>query len=519
MKNGKTSLVELEKLLASPNITKKDLDDFVWLLEHPEYEHRVVDIRTFIDSPEYLNASKECWPSIKDDSEELFSGHYTEATFCEAVGAGKSFKSSVIISYMLYKTLCLKNPQSYFGLARGSTVYFINVSIRADQSRKVVFGEIKSRIDNSPWFRRYYPPDQYIRSELRFPKGIMVFPGNSKETFSLGFNILGGVMDEAAFYTETDVRDVAEDIFNNLHNRIKNRFGDKGLLVMISSPRYVDDFIEKKMKEAETNKKIFAKRKMLWNSKPLSSFSGEWINFQEYRIPKEFEPEAKRDPDRFKRDYMAIPSLALEPHIKQFNLVEKCMDNEMLHPMDENGNFADSFRGEKGIWYYLHVDLSLKRDATGIAMGHDEGNKIIIDFILRIKPPVGGEIKFSDIRNIILELKSRGFYLAEVTYDGWQSLDSIQILQDNGINCSILSVDKDTAAYDTLKEKIYENRIAYYRYEPFLQEIRRLELIEGKKVDHPRINGSKDVTDAVAAVVYNIAQNSEYYGTVEGAIL
>jgi hypothetical protein len=32
-------------------------------------------------------------------------------------------------------------------------------------------------------------------------------------------------MDEAAWYTETLTVDVAEDMFNALHNRIKNRFG------------------------------------------------------------------------------------------------------------------------------------------------------------------------------------------------------------------------------------------------------------------------------------------------------
>jgi len=79
-------------------------------------------------------------------------------------------------------------------------------------------------------------------------------------------------MDEAAYYTDIADHDVAEDMFNALHSRIKNRFGDKGLMVMISSPRYVDDFIEKKMKEAQTNLNIFSTRKTLWESKPASRF-------------------------------------------------------------------------------------------------------------------------------------------------------------------------------------------------------------------------------------------------------
>ena len=501
-------LPELEKLLGSKATTKKELNDLAWFLEHPEYEHRVVDIRTFIDSEEYLNANKECWPSIKDDSEELFKRDYTEAVFCEGIGAGKTYKASIIIAYMVYKVLCLKDPQKSLGLAKNSQLCFINMSIRAEQSRKVVFGEIKSRIDNSPWFRTHYPSDPSIRSELRFPKRIMVLPGNSKETFPLGFNILGGVMDEAAWYTETQEHDVAEGMFNALHNRIKNRFGDRGLLVMISSPRYVDDFIEKKIKEAKTNTKIFAKRKRLWDSKPASAFSGEWIDFQEYKIPKDFETEAMRNPDMFKRDYMAIPSLALEPFFKQMTLVEKCIDSKLQHPIDEKGKFKEWFVGKRGIWYFLHIDLSLKRDATGIAMAHTEKDITFVDLMLQIKPPPGGEIRFADIRNIVLELSKRGFYLAEVTYDGWQSIDSIQILRNNGINCDILSIDKDTRAYDTLKETMYEEKLKAYRYEPFMKEISRLELIDGKKVDHPPINGSKDVADAVAGAVTLSVENA-----------
>lgn len=505
--NVSRSFPELERLLTNQATTKKELDNLAWFLEHPECEHRIVDIREFIDNPEYLNAGKECWESIKNDAEELFKGGYTEAVLCHGIGSGKSFFASVITAYQVYRLLCLKDPQVYFGLAKGSQICFINMSIRAEQSKKVVFGEIKARIDNSPWFRNYYPPDPDIRSELRFPKNISIFPGNSKETFPLGYNIFGGVMDEAAFYTDTETHDVAEDMFNALHSRIKNRFGEKGLLVMISSPRYVDDFIEKKMKEAETNQKIFAKRKMLWESKPAYCFSGKWIDFDGYKIPAEYETEAGRNPEAFKRDYMAIPSLALEPYFKRWDLIELAVDPKLEHPVDEQGRFKDWFKG-KGKQYRIHVDLSLKRDATGFCMGHNEGDTVVIDLMLRIKAPVGGEINFGEIRAMILELKARGFDIASVSYDGWQSIDSRQILKENGFNCDVLSVDKDTAAYDTLKEKIYTGKLKCYRYKPFFEEMKRLELVEGKKVNHPNVAGaSKDVSDCVASVTFQCVLN------------
>lgn len=127
--------------------------------------------------------------------------------------------------------------QRFFDLATGSHNYCINMSVRVEQSKKVAFGEIKSHIDNSPRFQKYYPPDPNIRLKLRFAKNVIIMPGNCKETFPLGFNVLGGVMSEAAFYTETPGRDVAEEVFNTLHARIKNRFGEKGLSVMVSPHR------------------------------------------------------------------------------------------------------------------------------------------------------------------------------------------------------------------------------------------------------------------------------------------
>jgi len=492
-------------LLTSGTTSKKELDDLAWLIEHPEYEHRPVDIRTFIDSPEYLNAGKECWPAIKDDLEELFRGGFTEAVFCFGIGGGKSYASSVIMVYLVYQVLCLRNPQEHLGLAKGSLLCFINMSIRADQSKRVVFNEIKGRIDNSPWFRNHYPPDPNIRSELRFPKGIVIFPGNSRETFPLGLNILGGVLDEAAWFIDNPGHDVAEDIFNAIHNRRKNRFGDRGLLVIISSPRYEDDFIEKKLQEANGNSKIFARRKMLWDSKPASFFSGNWIEFQGYKIPAEFETEAKRNPERFKRDYMAIPSLTLEPFIKQWDLVEKSILPCMEHPIDECGRFKQWFipgRRRRAV-HFIHVDLALRKDAVGFAMTHFEEDVVFVDLMLQIKAPIDGEIEFSKVRDLIYALHANGFQLAKITYDGWQSIDSLQILRNRGFYCEVLSVDKDLVAYETLKEKIYSGKCKFYHYEPFLKELRRLELVEGKRVDHPPNKGSKDVTDAVAGAVFS----------------
>lgn len=389
-----------------------------WTSQYPQYEERPVDIETFVNSESYLNAKDECWDSIKGDLKGLFKGYddpymewlFNEAAFDEGIGAGKSYKASVIITYLIYRILILKEPQKFLHLARNSGIYFINMSVRSEQAKKIVFGEIVSRVNNSPWFKnKGYLPSSDVKSELRFPKNINVIPGNSKETFPLGFNLLGGVMDEAAWYADTDTHDVAEEIFNALHNRIKNRFGNRGMLVMISSPRYINDFIEKKMGEAKTNSRIYAIRRTSWDAKPAFMFSGAKVNIEGFEIPKEYELEAIRNFDRFKRDYMAIPSLALEPYFKQKELIESAIDETIKNPMKGKTIFHDWFYGNPSFQYFMHIDLSLVSDATGIALCHRESGKTIADLLLKIIPDAEHEIDLSEIRAIVLELKARKF--------------------------------------------------------------------------------------------------------------
>jgi hypothetical protein len=490
-----------------------------WLIDNPQYEEVPVDIKTFIESPDYLDAKNECWESVKEDLSELFVGYdspdmewkYNEAVFDEGIGSGKSYKASDIITYLVYRTLILKNPQEFFSLAKDSTIYFINMSVRAEQAKKIVFGEIVARVNNSTWFKKKeYLPNPDVKSELQFPKNINVVPGNSRETFPLGFNLLGGVMDEAAWYTETDVHDTAEEIYNALFNRINKRFGKKGMLVMISSPRYVDDFIEKKMKEAETNTRIFSRRRATFDAQPKNRISGIMFEIDGLRIPIEDKEMYARNPDRYKRDIMAIPSLALEPYFKQWNLVEQIIDTQISNPVIGKMQLADWFWGNINKQYYMHIDLALVSDSAGIAMCHNEEEKVIIDLALAIDPPPNGEIDLAEIRNLVCELKSRKFSIQKVTYDSFQSASSIQELNKLGINSENLSVDKDLAPYETLKELIYLGKVKTYRNDRLLEELHRLELIDGKKVDHPS-KGSKDIADGVAGAVYNCMMNQNIF--------
>lgn len=525
-------------------------EDLKFILDHPEFESRPVDARTFITSPEYLNC-EDAWPEIQNIIGEVFKGSdktgrlsiYKEFVFDAGIGSGKSFIVSCIFAYATYWLQCLESPQQYFGLAKGSTIALLNMSKSAMQAKKVVFGDIKARIDGSPWFQKNCKPDPNVHSEMRFPKNIVLFPGNSSETFPLGYNVFLANMDEASFYTETEYHDVAQEIYDALDRRVTSRFGDKGLIAITSSPRYVDDFTEKKYEEAKQNDKIYAVRRATWDMRPGDRAAIERGEcFEEIppggtapvKIPMVYKKAFSRNPKKAWRDFGAVASLVLEAYFtdEEISLLEQVLSSSKLP-----SNF-DEIKPIPGVPYFIHVDLGIKRDACGLAMAHAEGTsnpKVVADLLLRIVSRQRAEelmskgehvdmtigqdqVDIEQVENLIYQLSARGFWIRKVTFDQYQSVSSRQQMEKHGFETDLLSVDKNTECYDTLKSVIRTRRFDAPNHPHFPKECRRLELVEGKKVDHPP-NCSKDVADAAAGATKSCLEQFDEEVEVEETIL
>ncbi len=494
--------------------------------EWAEWEEVPCDIGTFIRSPEYLGIAEDVRPAVEQDLIDLFDGEYDEAVFVEAIGAGKSYKSSIILTYQAYCCLCLKNPAKTLGLARKTQIAFMNMATSSSQARDVVFGEIKNRIDDSPWFQNYAPPDPRIKSRIRFPKKVNILPGGSSSKQPLGYNVLGGIMDEAAFYHDPSrgnsrmAKDQAEEIYSAITRRIKSRFGhlpkryqSMRLFIMISSPRYEDDFIERKYEEARTNPRIFARRRPLWEAMPPGTYSKKTFYDAEIKmhIPIDFQEDWTKNAHAARRDFGAQPSAALNPFMDWSKLKEIMGASSMQDPalkQDEfgyPGEFAEWFKGDPRYRYVMHIDLGLSRDACGIAMGHWDPDRVkaVIDWAHQIRTSKKKVLQFARIRAIIFELRRLGFRIILVSYDNFQSVDSRQILESKGIPTEHLSCDKSLEPSDTFLAFVNQGELDIAPNIILLKESRRLELIDGKKVDHPP-NGSKDVWDAVVGVSFHL---------------
>ncbi len=476
----------------------------------------------FIDSPYYLGIGEDTYEKVKEEGNTIWNGilnkEITEAVLEWGIGSGKSYLASILGLLYVHWLLCLKSPHKYFGLTNDKPIAVVNMGPTATQAKNVIFASNRKFVENSQFFQSYKP--EILQTEIRFEKkNITLYCGNSQETMPIGMNVIFGGLDEAAWYLDNEQKSIAEDIYHTMKNRIISRFGDRGFVFIISAPRYVDDFINTHYEKGLKVPYIYTSRYKTWEVKDRNRMSSKTFSFVVSKddkgkpleiwddIPIDFQKAFESNPEKALRDFGAKPSFVLEAFDRDADVVTR-IHNDKENPVDEKEQLKEWFKCDDNEPRYIHIDLAKNKDACGLAMGRVAGEeevdgesriKIAIDLMMRIEAPPGGEIQFSDVRQIVYTLQERGFPIFEVSYDGWQSVDSIQILKEKGYNAYVLSVDRTTSAYDTLKEMLHTGRIDMYKFEWFIKEYKRLELIKGRKVDHPA-GGSKDVADAVAGV-------------------
>lgn len=344
-----------------------------------------------------------------------------------------------------------------------------------------------------------------------------------------------------------------------------------GMMILMSSRNAQTSFLEEHLKKIDP-KITYVSDYALWDVKPKHLFVKPRFaveigdrtsrsrvlkpaetprkDSKVIQVPGEFRKQFDEDVDQALRDLAGVATFNLSPLIRDRQSVFDAVHSGMHHPFKrdvvsidyQNEERIDDFfaldkachisaskyvpRVNPAALRFLHLDIALSEDCLGIAMGHAAGivrNErthedgtvseipnpfIVIDFMLRVSPPPGSEIDLGKIRSFILYI-SKFYNIAKVTFDRFQSADSIQIMRKLGFDCGHLSVDRDEEAYVALRSALFDRRILYYEYTPFIDEILDLERdAKMRKVDHPVRSskggrGSKDVSDAVAGVVWH----------------
>jgi hypothetical protein len=551
---------------------KRDLE---FLQRYPEFEQRPASILEFL-GPGYLNIYDRIRPGIRDSLVEVFGEEsngerialYRRGMYTGGIGIGKTTVASIILPYMVHWVLCLKDPQGYFNLLPGSRIAFMQMSTSAKQVIDVAFGDIFARIKYADWFVNNYPYDPKYTKVIKFAKEIWIIPGDSTETSFEGYNILGGILDEADSHKQTTEKDYADVGYDTINSRIDSRFQDRGFLLVIGQMKKKNGFAWRKYEEFKSDKKnSYTKRMSIWESlgwqkflKSDGSHDSFWYDSRRkvivpsgivtevglqsdnlIEIPTVYRHNFENNPEKALRDLAGIPPATNDPFISLVDRIYEAVDkwqeryNNIGSPVSDSPTrpkLADWFVCHDNLKRAVHIDIAISGDgdALGLAMGHVAAVEeidgeikpyIVFDMLYRVKAAAGTEILLQDIRHMLYDLRDdRKFKVRTVTMDGFQSTDTMQQLNRRRYHADYLSVDKNKNPYEDLREAIYERRIEFPPYFTYItpggtervqMAIKELEELTdtGKKIDHP-VDGSKDIADAMAGVVFTLMGDRSY---------
>jgi len=543
-----------------------DFGDFLDVLDDNDFEENPVTLEEFVTSQNYLGLpplSEFQYSMVKsmtqiykketlinwmgeEGGEKRWKQTCNEVIFQLGKGSGKDYTSTIACAYIVYLLLCLKDPASYYGKPPGDSIDILNIAINAQQASNVFFKGMKTRIEKSPWFIGKY---EAKASEIKFDKNITVHSGHSEREAFEGYNVLMVVLDEISGFalestTGHDQAKTAGAIYDMYRASVASRFPDFGKLILLSFPRFKNDFIQQKYEEVVAQKEVIIKTHEfivnpdLPEDEPGNKFSIQWEedHIVAYKIPKvfalkrptwdinptknieDFKIEFYRNADDALSRFACMPPEAVDAFFKSREKIEASFNNPNF-AIDSNGRFAEWFVPLPDKEYFIHVDLAQKHDHCAVALAHVDkwvhmkvGNEyaqsapvVVVDAVRYWTPTASKSVDFSEVKDYILSLRQRGFNIKLATFDRWNSHDMMQQLKGYGINTELLSVAKKH--YEDFALVVMEERVKGPKIDLLIDELLQLRIMRDK-VDHPR-RGSKDLADAVCGSIYNSMYHSK----------
>ena len=259
-----------------------------------DYNEIPVSIDEFIENDHYLGKStrngKSIYPYWRKKYREIFNPSlgYEEIIFTGAIGVGKTKTSDVCLAYLLYKLMCLKNPQQYFKMNEGEelSIFFLNINLTLAEG--VGFNTLHQMLIASPWFMERGTVTGRVKERYNPPNNITIKFG-SKSDHALGQQVYCALLDEADFTrgaikgsSALDIKNEIMRTYNAIKERMNSRFIKNGVqygrLFLVSSKKSDQDFIEayiKKMKAEGQDKHMLIIDEPQWVIKPEGTFSKE----------------------------------------------------------------------------------------------------------------------------------------------------------------------------------------------------------------------------------------------------
>lgn len=445
--------------------------------------------------------------------------------------SSKTMMVSIIAAYEAYK-LCEApegNPHKKFKIAGDKPIHIINVAVSEAQALDPLFAEIEARIFRAPYFIDKVNHGASLKGKLHIltdadkrenarriqngittlnPGSIILLSGHSNSGSLRGHATICVLFDEFAHFVSTSGRSSGDEVYNALTPSMK-QFGKFGKVVILSDPRGKEGMFWKlfslcqKMVTKEDGSHKWPHDDVLgiqlptWCMNPSPEFSKNELEVK----------ERPKDPAAFLTSwgarFMGAEGAKFFDQVK----IRNCIDfsaAEAKHGYPQNS-------------YFMHLDPATTSHNYALCLVHpvtysnpsmEIKRKVFVDYVKFWKPDESGPVNIKIVEDTIRDL-CRRFNVVSVTFDSFQSQQTIQNLRVSGINAfeTPFRTGYITEIYGELRNLVNQNDLVLFPHEQLIGEMnellyrilnRGIKKFFDQKSEYP----SDDCVDALAGAAF-----------------
>jgi hypothetical protein len=410
---------------------------------------------------------------------------FTEMVLVWGRRSGKDFCVAIIALYEALKLLEAPSgdPHALYGLGGGAPFNILTIANSASQAQ-VLFNEIKDKILPSKYFQTKMsnesitsdsihlltPADMKKNMEMKaknLPQtlgSVIIKSGHSNSDSLAGIGCYCLLLDEIGLYKQTSGASGGEAIYRTLTPATatyvrKKKFIDKdgneveksiydGKIICISSPRGKEGIFYELFSGSKSVPHRITCRLPTWKVNINQSLEDLRTKF------------GAMSDEEFMMEFGAEFSGMSGQTFFSRDVVESCFVN----------NLKLKERGEAGRMYYCHLDPATSSHNYALAVVHREDfvNKetgkadfrVVVDHLKVWTPSKNRPIVSREIDDYIIKL-NQNFLLAQVSFDQWNSAQSIENLRKHGIPAKLTRFTKryKIIIYDNLYDIASSGRL------------------------------------------------------------
>ena len=256
------------RLAAEVRVGEMGGSEKLWLMDYTEVPP---SMEQFVSEDYYLGASlgaNGLWPAWQEFLTEkvCLDSFLHNLVLTGAIGTGKTLLAAIIILHRICVCAHLVNPFEFYGLARGSSLVFLIMSVSRDTLSATAWQTLLRLMGGCPFFRevcgfepaRHYPslvvPLKFMAAELA--GNTITLTGGSQTQHLIGRNVLAVAMDEANARLDANPQNAAYELFSDARARMASRYQRlkgfmPGISIVASSAQDESTFTERLRQEID----------------------------------------------------------------------------------------------------------------------------------------------------------------------------------------------------------------------------------------------------------------------------